>query len=85
MPIPVWWPRIVAAADRRRHVTGMLLAHATPTLDDGVLRLHFADPRVAAAWQESGAQAALEGAMKAGGIDMPVETTANQKFNRRTQ
>lgn len=70
---PTWWPRIVAAADHRRHVTGRLLAHATPVLADGVLRLQFTDPAIAKAWRESGAQAALEGALAASGIDIPIE------------
>jgi hypothetical protein len=71
--VPDWWPKIVSAADRRRHVTGMLLAHATPTLDDGVLRLHFDDPNIAAAWRDSGAQAALEGALAAERLEIAVE------------
>ncbi|GAA2521505.1 hypothetical protein GCM10010423_12780 [Streptomyces levis] len=29
MTAPVWWPEVVAAAERRRPVTGLLLAHAT--------------------------------------------------------
>lgn len=80
MPTPIWWPRIVAAADRRRHVTGMLLAHAKPTLDDGVLRLQFGDPAIVQAWEESGAQVALEGALAASGLEIPVQVphTTNQ-------
>ncbi|MFF0777077.1 hypothetical protein [Streptomyces sp. NPDC003720] len=73
MPEPVWWPRIVAAAERRRHVTGLLLAHATPTLHDGVLRLAFDRADLAAAWEDSGAQAALEGALAAERVDVEVE------------
>lgn len=76
MPIPVWWSRIVAAADRRRHVTGMLLAHATPSFVDGVLRLQFGDPAIAEAWRDSGAQLALEGALEQHGIAVAVEVTS---------
>jgi len=72
MPEPVWWPQVVAAADKRRNVTGMLLAHATPHVEGGQLRLGFARPDLAAAWQESGAQAALEGALAQHGQSMPV-------------
>jgi hypothetical protein len=70
---PVWWPQILAATSLRRQAAGMLLAHATPTVHDGTLRLSFARADVAAAWRESGSQAALEGAMKAGGMAMSVE------------
>jgi hypothetical protein len=70
---PPWWPPILAATSLRRQAAGMLLAHATPTVEGGTLRLHFARADIAAAWEESGAQAALEGAMKAGGVAMPVE------------
>jgi hypothetical protein len=73
MPPPFWWPQIVTAADRRRHVTGLLLAHATVALDDGVLRLQFTDPAIAAAWRDSGAQVALEAALTASGIAVAVE------------
>lgn len=73
---PAWWPQIVAAADRRRHVTGLLLAHATPSLRRGILHLHFTNPEIAAAWQDSRAQAALEGALAAGGLDIRVRVTA---------
>lgn len=69
---PFWWPQIVQAADRRRHVTGLLLAHATPDLANDVLRLQFTDPDIAQAWQESGAQVALEAAMQQHGIDVAV-------------
>jgi len=62
--VPVWWPQVVAAADRRRHVTGLLLAHASVALDGSTLRLRFASPALARAWQDSGAQDALEGALK---------------------
>lgn len=81
MPTPVWWPEIVAAADRRRHVTGLLLAHATPALVDGVLRLTFTDPDIAVAWRDSEAQTALEGALAAGGLEIPVQVP--QTTNRQ--
>lgn len=74
MPAPVWWPQVVAAADRRRHVTGLLLARATPTLVGGTLRLRFASPHLAQAWQDSGAQDALEGALKE--VRIPVTVAA---------
>jgi hypothetical protein len=73
MTEPVWWPQVLDATSTRRQAAGMLLAHATPTVVDGTLRLHFARADIAAAWEESGAQAALEGAMEAGGVAMPVE------------
>ncbi|MFE0794754.1 hypothetical protein [Streptomyces mutabilis] len=72
MPIPVWWPQVVAAADKRRNVTGRLLAHATPHIEGGQLRLEFARPDLAAAWAESGAQTALEGALDHYGWTMPI-------------
>lgn len=76
MTEPSWWPQIVAATSLRRQVAGMLLAHATPTVHNGILRLEFGRDDVAAAWEESGAQAALEGAMTASGKTMPVLVTA---------
>jgi hypothetical protein len=72
MTAPAWWSQVLEATSTRRQAAGMLLAHATPTVDDGTLRLHFARADIAAAWRDSGAQAALEGAMKAGGVAMPV-------------
>jgi hypothetical protein len=74
--VPFWWPQIVAAADRRRHVTGLLLAHATPRLVRGRLQLTFTSPRLAAAWRESGAQDALEGALRQHRITAVVEVVA---------
>ncbi|MFL4904832.1 hypothetical protein ACJ6WF_16995 [Streptomyces sp. MMS24-I2-30] len=68
----------MAAADRRRHVTGMLLAHASPDLVGGVLRLTFRNAQLAVAWRESGAQAALEGAMQHHEIDASVEVVGPQ-------
>jgi hypothetical protein len=76
---PIWWPQVQAATSLRRQAAGMLLAHATPTVHDGTLRLAFGRADIAAAWEESGAQAALEGAMKAGGVTMPVEVVARQE------
>ena len=75
MPIPVWWPEIMLAADRRRHATGLLLACATPDLHNGVLRLQFPEPRLVNAWRESGAQAALEAALEQ--HDIPVRVLAD--------
>ena len=75
MPIPAWWPEIMLAADRRRHTTGMLLACATPSLHNGVLRLQFTEPRLVNAWRDSGAQAALEGALTASGIAVAIRVT----------
>jgi hypothetical protein len=74
---PVWWPEVVATADHRRHVTGLLLAHATPTVERGRLLLHFDRPDIAAAWQESGAQTALEGALTHLGWATPVEVVCS--------
>ncbi|MFE7899191.1 hypothetical protein ACFU3E_17010 [Streptomyces sp. NPDC057424] len=78
MSTPVWWPQIVRAADRRRHVTGLLLAHATPSVDGGVLRLQFDDPGMARAWEDSGAQVALEAALRQYGIDVQVDVAIPQ-------
>ncbi|MFI6032968.1 hypothetical protein ACIBBD_02060 [Streptomyces sp. NPDC051315] len=52
----------------------MLLAHATPVLHGGVLRLQFARADIAAAWQDSGAQTALDAALEHQKIDVRVET-----------
>jgi hypothetical protein len=78
MTEPFWWPPILAATSTRRQAAGMLLAHATPTVEGGTLRLHFGRADIAAAWEESGAQAALEGAMKAGGVDLAVEVATRE-------
>lgn len=75
---PIWWPEVLAATSLRRQAAGMLLAHATPTAVDGTLRLSFDRGDVAAAWEESGAQAALEGAMEAGGVDLAVEVVTRE-------
>lgn len=69
---PAWWPEVVAGTRRRRMAAGMLLEHATPHLDHGRLRLVFARPDVVAAWEESGAQAALEAALKHAGHGLTV-------------
>ncbi|MFI9344941.1 hypothetical protein ACIG0D_27300 [Streptomyces sp. NPDC052773] len=74
---PVWWPEVVAAADRRRHVTGLLLAHATPTVDGGTLRLEFPRPDLVAAWHDSHAVAALDGALAHLGWGMPVQVVCS--------
>jgi hypothetical protein len=73
MTEPAWWPQILAATSLRRQAAGMLLAHATPTVHDGTLRLHFARADIAAAWGESGSQAALEAAMEHYGWSVPIE------------
>jgi hypothetical protein len=73
MVVPFWWPEVLAATSLRRQAAGMLLAHATPTVVGGTLRLSFGRADIAAAWEESGAQAALEGAMEHCGVAMPVE------------
>jgi hypothetical protein len=73
MTNPIWWPKVLAATSTRRQAAGMLLAHATPTVEGGTLRLEFGRADIAAAWRDSGAQAALEGAMKHCGVAMPVE------------
>lgn len=70
---PAWWPQVVAAADRRRHVTGLLLAHATPVLDRDVLRLQFTRPDIAQTWRDSRAQDALEAALASVGKEMSVK------------
>ena len=72
MTEPVWWPHVVAAAEKRRNVTGRLLAHATAHVTGGRLHLCFARPDLVVAWQSSGAQAALEGALAHYGWSMPV-------------
>jgi hypothetical protein len=82
MTEPFWWPQVLAATSTRRQAAGMLLAHATPTVVDGTLRLSFDRADVAAAWRESGSQAALEGAMEAGGVDLTVEV--NTAISRST-
>ncbi|WP_043493758.1 hypothetical protein [Streptomyces viridosporus] len=69
---PVWWPEVLAGTRRRRMVTAMLLDHAVVQERDGVLRLVFARSDVAAAWEESGAQAALEDALAHAGHDLTV-------------
>ncbi|MET9813165.1 hypothetical protein [Streptomyces sp. NPDC006355] len=63
MTEPVWWPEALAATVRRRVYAAELLAHATPTVEGGTLRLAFADPGHVAAWEASGADAALDGAL----------------------
>jgi hypothetical protein len=73
-----WWPKVLAATSLRRQAAGMLLAHATPTVHDGTLRLSFDRADIAAAWRESGAQAALEGAMEHCGVAMPVEVATRE-------
>lgn len=73
MTEPFWWPQVLDATSTRRQAAGMLLAHATPTVEGGTLRLHFARADIAAAWRDSGAQAALEGAMKHCGVATAVE------------
>ncbi|MBD9721959.1 hypothetical protein PV755_09470 [Streptomyces caniscabiei] len=76
MTQPDWWPQVLAATSKRRIAAGMLLAHATPTVHDGALQLEFDRDDVAAAWEESGAQAALEGAMAYLGHPNPVRVSA---------
>ncbi|MEW2463122.1 hypothetical protein AB0872_20760 [Microbacterium sp. NPDC047426] len=78
MTEPFWWPQALAATSTRRQAAGMLLAHATPTVVDGTLRLYFGRANIAAAWRDSGAQAALEGAMKHCGVAMPVEVVTRE-------
>jgi hypothetical protein len=73
MTEPIWWPEAVAAAGRRRIYTRELLADATPTVAGGTLRLSFDRADVAVAWEESGSQAALEGALAHLGWAMPIE------------
>jgi hypothetical protein len=82
MTEPAWWPEVLAGTSARRQAAGMLLAHATPTVHRGTLRLAFARADIAAAWEESGAQAALEGALAAGGVDLAVEL--NTAISRST-
>ena len=74
MTVPVWWPRVVAAAGCRRHVTGMFLAHATPHLDGDQLRLTFARPDIEQAWRDSGAQDALDAALQQYGVHAVTAT-----------
>ncbi|MFJ4974194.1 hypothetical protein ACIP6X_02385 [Streptomyces coeruleorubidus] len=82
MSTPIWWPGVLAAAGQRRIYTDELLAHATPTVVGGTLRLHFDRADIAAAWRDSGAQAALEGAMEHCGVDLTVEV--NTAISRST-
>ncbi|GGT85742.1 hypothetical protein [Streptomyces coeruleorubidus] len=74
MTIPVWWPKVLAATRLRRMAAGMLLDHASPSVHGGTLRLAFVRADIAAAWRDSGAQAALEGAMQAADIELAVES-----------
>jgi hypothetical protein len=78
MTTPAWWPAVLAATARRRVAAREMLDHATPAVVDGTLRLTFANPAVAAAWEESGAQTALEAALAAGRWEMPVEVISNR-------
>ena len=78
MTEPIWWPEVLAATGRRRMAAREMLDHATPTVVDGTLRLSFDRADVAAAWEESGAQTALEAALAAGRWDMPVEVISNR-------
>jgi hypothetical protein len=57
----------------RRSFAGLLLDYAAPAVVDGVLRLVFARPDVAAAWRASGSQAALEGALAHLGHHMTID------------
>jgi hypothetical protein len=82
MTEPVWWPQVLDATSTRRQAAGMLLAHATPTVHDGTLWLEFARADIAAAWEESGAQAALAAAMKHCGVALAVEL--NTAISRST-
>ncbi|MDX3027496.1 hypothetical protein [Streptomyces scabiei] len=81
MTEPSWWPQVLAATSKRRIAAGMLLAHATPAVHDGALRLEFDRADVAAAWEESGAQAALEGALSHLGhhLTVGVRTVTTQE------
>lgn len=76
MAAPAWWPAVLAATSRRRVAAGDLLDHAAVSVVDGTLLLGFARPDIAAAWEESGAQAALEGALAHGGWSMPIEVVS---------
>ncbi|MEU0200910.1 MULTISPECIES: hypothetical protein [unclassified Streptomyces] len=73
MSIPVWWPEVLAATARRRVYAAEILAHATPTVERGLLRLTFTDPGHLAAWEASGAEAALDGALAHLGWAMQIE------------
>ncbi|MYS16124.1 hypothetical protein [Streptomyces sp. SID4982] len=72
MSVPVWWPPVYEAADRRRYVTGLFLARATVDLHDGAVRLRFDTAARTQVWHDSGAQIALEAALRAAGHDIPV-------------
>jgi hypothetical protein len=63
----------------------MLLAHATPVVHDGVLRLQFARADIADAWRDiahawrdSGAQAALDAALEHEKIPVRVEAATRE-------
>jgi hypothetical protein len=56
----------------------MLLAHATPVVHDGVLRLQFARADIADAWLASGAQAALDAALEHEKIPVRVEAATRE-------
>ena len=78
MTKPIWWPAVLAETGCRRVAAREMLDQATPTVVDGTLRLSFDRADVAAAWEESGAQTALEAALAAGRWDMPVEVISNR-------
>ena len=78
MTKPIWWPAVLAATGRRRVAAREMLDHATPTVVDGTLRLSFDRADVAAAWEESGAQTALEASLAAGRWEMPIEVISNR-------
>lgn len=73
MTEPIWWREVLAATARRRQYTAELLAHATPTVERGRLRLEFPNADLVAAWHDSHAEAALEGALAHYGWSMPIE------------
>ncbi|MEV4784024.1 hypothetical protein AB0K53_00970 [Streptomyces tuirus] len=76
MTAPAWWPKVLAAVRRRRISVAELLAHATPTVDRGRLRLEFPHAELVADWHDSGAGAALDGAPAHLKRAMPVEAVS---------
>ena len=76
MTEPTWWPEVLAATARRREYTAELLAHATPTVEHGRLRLEFPDAALVADWHDSRAGDALDGALAHLGRAMPIEAVS---------
>ncbi|MFD5910251.1 hypothetical protein ACFWHL_16190 [Streptomyces massasporeus] len=68
---------MLAATRRRREYTAQPLAHATPTVDGGRLRLEFPDAGLVADWHDSQAGDALDGALAHLGRILQVEVACH--------